>query len=174
MHLNNKKIIYYETIDSTQLEAWRLGSCGKIQSGTMIVADLQTAGIGTHGRTWITDEKDNIAISIYYIPNCKVETIKIITIEIAEKIVSILETQIGVKLDIKKPNDLYWKGRKIGGILVETKVRNGTVSEMVIGIGINTNKEKFEGELEGKATSIKKEFGVSLERGEFISAFLES
>ncbi|MBQ8299631.1 MAG: hypothetical protein IJX99_07275 [Clostridia bacterium] len=61
-------------------------------------------------------------------------------------------------------------GKSLAGILVETKVRNGIVSEMVVGIGLNTNKEKFEGELAGKATSIKKEFGVSVEREKFISA----
>ena len=110
----SKNIICYETIDSTQLEAWRIGSAGKIESGTMIVADIQTAGIGTHGRTWVTDEKDNIAVSIYFKPNCEVEKIKNITIEIAKKIVSILQPFIGVELNIKEPNDLYWNGKKLG------------------------------------------------------------
>ena len=58
--------------------------------------------------------------------------------------------------------------KSLVGILVETKVRNGIVFEMVVGIGINTNKEKFEGELEGKATSIKKEFDVRVDREEFL------
>ncbi|MBQ8299632.1 MAG: hypothetical protein IJX99_07280 [Clostridia bacterium] len=110
----SKNIIYYETIDSTQLEAWRLGSAGKIESGTMIVADIQTAGIGTHGRTWITDENDNIAISMYFRTECEIEKIKNITTKIAEKIVSILKVQIGVELNIKKPNDIYWNGKKLG------------------------------------------------------------
>ena len=60
--------------------------------------------------------------------------------------------------------------KSLVGILVETKVRNGIVSEMVVGIGINTNKEKFKGELEGIATSIKKEFGVNIDREEFIDS----
>ena len=114
MRLKDKEVIYYETIDSTQFEAWRLGSAGKIESGTIIVADIQTAGIGTHGRTWITDEKDNIAASIYFKPNCEIEIIKNITIEIAKKIVSILQPFIGVELNIKEPNDLYWNGKKLG------------------------------------------------------------
>ena len=58
-----KNFIYMPKIDSTQSEIWRLIDNNKIASGTIVMADIQTAGKGTHGRTWYTDESGNIAFS---------------------------------------------------------------------------------------------------------------
>ena len=80
-HIKTKK--YYKSIDSTQLECWRLSKKKQITSGTMIISDIQTSAIGTHGRRWVTNEKGNIA------------PIYILT---------------GITLEIKYPNDLMWKG----------------------------------------------------------------
>ena len=53
------KVIHYEKIDSTQKEVWR-----RLEKEIVISADIQTEGIGTHGRTWYTTQKGNIAFSI--------------------------------------------------------------------------------------------------------------
>ena len=152
-YIKNK--IYYETIDSTQLECWRLAKQNKIQSGTMIIANIQTSAIGTHGRRWFTNEKGNIALSMYFKPeNLVLEEIRDLPIMIAEFLIAQIYSLTGITLEIKHPNDLMWFGKKVGGILVETKVQSGFVNEIVIGIGINVMQKNFPEEIRDIATSL--------------------
>lgn len=78
-----KNFIYYEQIDSTQEEIWRLIKDNNIKNGSLVMSELQTKGKGTHGRIWHTDEKNNIAFSFYLELNCNIEKIKGLTLEIA-------------------------------------------------------------------------------------------
>lgn len=78
-----KEFIYYEQIDSTQEEIWRMIKDQKIKSGTLVMSELQTKGKGTHGRIWHTDEKNNIAFSFYLEMNCNIQEISSLTLEMA-------------------------------------------------------------------------------------------
>lgn len=161
--------VYYKTIDSTQNEAWRRISNN--EENGVIVSEIQTNGKGTHGRTWITDESNNIAFSVFIKLDSKIQRLEDITIRIAEIIVNIFESKYGIKLDIKEPNDIVTCGKKIGGILTEIKSQKEIVKYLVVGIGINTNKENFNEELKNIATSIKQEFGITVNSDEFIDEF---
>lgn len=166
-----RNTIHYETIDSTQSEIWRLIEANTIKNGTLIIADIQTNGQGTHGRKWHTDEKNNIAFSFAIQPNCNIQKLEGLTIEIAELIVKIMKELYGISLNIKEPNDLYFKGKKVGGILTQTKSVGEEVKYLVIGIGINTSQEEFAEDVKEIATSIKKEFGVDVNVQDFILKF---
>lgn len=166
-----RNCIYYKEIDSTQNEIWRLIENKEAPSGTVVYADIQTNGKGTHGRIWHTDEANNIAFSFFLEMNCNIKKLEGITLKIAEVIIGIFETKYGIKLDIKEPNDIVYKGKKIGGILTETKVIGENVKYLVVGIGINTSKEKFCDDIKDCATSIKKEFNVDVDVEDFIAEF---
>lgn len=163
-----KNLLYRESIDSTQKEAWRLVG-ENVENGTLIMADIQTDGIGTHGRKWYTNEIGNVAFSIVLYPNCKIEKINNITIDIANIIVKVFENLYRIKLNIKSPNDIVYNGKKLGGILTETKVFGEVVKNLVIGIGLNLNQEKFHEDIIEIATSIKKEFSVEIDRNLVVS-----
>ena len=163
--------IYYKRIDSTQDEIWRRIKKGKINNGTLIMADIQEKGRGTHGRVWHTDEENNIAFSFLIEPNCNIKKIEGLTTDIAEIILNILKNEYKIELEIKKPNDIIFHGKKIGGILTETKLVSEQVKNLVVGIGINTLKMQFTDDIKDIATSIKKEFEVEIEAQEFISKF---
>ena len=150
------KRIHYKKIDSTQKEAWR-----NFEDGIIISADIQTEGIGTHGRTWYTTQKGNIAFSMGHEPNVPVAELQNLTIEIAEIILEVFEKLYKIKLQIKHPNDIMIDNQKVGGILTETKLQGEIVKQLVIGIGINTNNEEI-------STSIKKEFGFSIDNSRVI------
>ena len=150
------KIIHYEKIDSTQKEVWR-----RLENGIIISADIQTDGIGTHGRTWYTTQKGNVAFSIGLEPNSPVQQYKKLTIKIAEIILEVFDKLYQIKLQIKQPNDIMINKQKIGGILTETKLQGEIVKQLVIGIGINTNNEEI-------STSIKKEFGIEIDNSRVI------
>ncbi len=166
-----RNIFYYKTIDSTQKEIWRRVDDDKIESGTLIFADIQTGGIGTHGRIWHTDEKNNIAFSFYLRLNCDIIALSGLTKKIAEIILQIFKDKYGINLQIKEPNDIYYNGKKLGGILSETKMITSKVKHLVIGIGINTNKNYFPEDIAENATSIIKEFGITINTKEFIAEF---
>lgn len=166
-----RNCIHYKSIDSTQLEIWR---CIEKQekNGTVIIADRQTNGIGTHGRTWYTDSSNNIAFSFFLEMNCHIKKIEKIQIRIAEILIQILNEKYNIYLKIKEPNDIVYKDKKIGGILVQTKIISEQVKFLIVGIGINTNSENFREEIKDIATSIKNEFNIQIDNIEIITEFL--
>ena len=162
---------FFNTIDSTQTEVWRRIDEKKITNGTIIMSDIQTQGKGTHGRIWHTDEKENIAFSIYIETNNKIKLFEGLTLEIAEIIVGIFKDKYNVSIEIKCPNDLIINGKKVGGILTESKIKADLMKCIVIGIGINTNKMDFPKDIENIATSIKKEYKINVNKFEFVTEF---
>jgi BirA family biotin operon repressor/biotin-[acetyl-CoA-carboxylase] ligase len=161
----------YKIIDSTQDEIWRIVEKGNINNGTLVMADIQECGRGTHGRVWHTDEEKNIAFSFLIKPNCSINKIDGLTTNIAKIILNILKEEYKVELEIKKPNDIVYHNKKIGGILTETKLVSEQVKYLVVGIGINTIKMQFTDDIKDIATSIKKEFELEIDAQEFIAKF---
>ena len=168
-HLLGKHYEFYKEIDSTQNEIWRRINENNIKNGTVISAGIQTQGKGTHGRIWHTDEPNNVALSMYIETNCDINCLDGITVEFANIITNIMREKYNIYLDVKKPNDLMYNGKKVGGILTESKVNLEKVKFLIIGIGINTNKQNFTLYIENIATSIKKEFGTEIEEEELIT-----
>ena len=66
--------------------------------------------------------------------NCEIEQLEGITIEIAKTLVEVFQKLNGISFEIKFPNDLVYQGKKIGGILTETKLKGKNVKYVVIGI----------------------------------------
>ncbi len=166
-----QKKFYYEQIDSTQKEIWRRVEKENIENGTLIIANTQTSGIGTHGRRWYTEENENIAFSLVLFPNCNVDKLNNLTFEIAEIFKDIFKDLYEIELDIKLPNDLMIKDKKVGGILTETKLQGREVRVLVIGIGINTNQKEISNEIKDISTSIKNEFNIEIDNYEIIGEF---
>lgn len=166
-----QKCFYYEQIDSTQKEIWRRIANNKIDNGTIIIAKNQSLAIGTHGRTWYTEKSNNIAFSMVLFPNCNIDLLNNLTFEIAEILVNIFKSLYEIKLDIKLPNDLMIKGKKVGGILTETKLQGNNVKVLVIGIGINTNEKEISDEIKDISTSIRNEFSIEIDNSKVIGEF---
>ena len=165
------KQYFYQKIDSTQLEIWRRIEANKIENKTVVIADIQTNGKGTHGRKWHTDEVNNIAFSFFRQINCEIDKLDGLTTEMAQIILDIFKELYQVNLQIKLPNDIFYNGKKVGGILSETKVSGNIVKYIVVGIGINTCQTKFDAEIKDIATSIKNEFGIDVDRMKIIEEF---
>lgn len=162
---------YYKSIDSTQKEVWRRINSKTINNGEIIIADIQTNGVGTHGRVWHTDEIGNVAFSFFVRTNCKVDKLTNITVDIACILKSIFKEIYNIELYIKQPNDLIINNRKVGGILTESKVFGDIAQYLVIGIGINTNQREFNKEISCIATSIYNEYGIKIDNYKIIEEF---
>lgn len=163
-----RNVLHFKTIDSTQSKVWRLIN-KNAPSGTIVIADIQTAGKGTHGRIWHTDNENNIAFSFFVQLDCNISKLTGITTKIAEIIVETFKEKYNIELDIKSPNDIMHNNKKLGGILTETKMVGENVKYLVVGIGINTSKEHFTDDIKDIATSIKKEFNIDIDTQEVIA-----
>ena len=91
--------------------------------------------------------------------------------EILNKVFQIFKEKYNIELSIKEPNDIVYNSKKIGGILTESKMSGEIVKYLVVGIGINTNKTKFNKEIKNIATSIKNEFNIEVDNFDFITEF---
>ncbi|MCL2341557.1 MAG: biotin--[acetyl-CoA-carboxylase] ligase [Firmicutes bacterium] len=166
-----QNIIYFDKIDSTQKEAKKLAE-NDLPNGSIIIADMQTAGIGTHGRTWHTSANKNIIMTVVIYPNCNVYELEGITTKIADAAVSAIWNLYNIKLEIEEPNDIVLNNKKAGGILTETKVDGGIAKNLFIGIGFNVNEEDFPEDIIDTATSLKKELGKEFDREIIIAGIL--
>lgn len=167
-----RNIIYYDIIDSTHKEAKRLTDNKEVPNGTLIVANMQTNGIGTHDRVWYTKKGENITFNLILYPNCEMIKLEHLTVLIAECIVEVIEKLYELSLQIKYPNDVMYEGKKIAGILTQAVTYEGKVKKILIGIGINVNQEIFSKQIEEIATSLKIILKKSCDREKVIAEFL--
>ena len=107
------KIKYFDELPSTHLYVKE--NQDKLENGTVIIANKQTAGIGTHGRTWYTGSGDNIAMSMLFKPECDLSSLNNITVDVAQSIKKTIRNLYNIGLNIKYPNDLLLNGKKICG-----------------------------------------------------------
>lgn len=177
----SKKIIYFEEIDSTQKEVWKRINENEIDESIVVITKRQKNGIGTHGRKWINESDDNILFSVGIdFENIDKNLVTIndlngITIEIANILLRVFKDTYGIEnIIIKNPNDLILNGKKIGGILTETKLQGMNLKKLVLGIGINTNQKEFKNEqIRDVATSINKELNIKFDNDLIIKIFLK-
>lgn len=164
-------IIYKEEIDSTNLEAARLAE--KLDHGTVIAADSQTAGRGRRGRAWVSRGGENIYFSMLLKPEFAPEQASMLTIVMALAAARGIEAVYGCKTEIKWPNDIVVNGRKVCGILTEMQAVPGAIKHVIIGVGINVNQMIFDGDGLSYATSLQKETGICKDRKELLNEVLE-
>ncbi len=167
-----KEILYYLEIESTHKKAEELAKKKSIKNGTLLIAEKQTAGIGTKGRSWYTGE-ENIAMTMVLYPNNNIESLKNLTIELAQAMKESIKELYGYDLIIKEPNDLLFHNKKISGILTQCASQEGKIRYLIISIGFNVNEEKFSKDIEKIATSLQKETNKLFSREEIIQKWIE-
>lgn len=138
-----KEIKYFEVLPSTQSYVKELDKNNEIKEGEIVFAERQTAGIGTHSRKWYTGKQDNLAFSFVLYPNCNIKKLDTLTIVIAESLIQAVRELYLITLEIKAPNDIVFKNKKIGGILTESITEGEKTKKVFIGIGFNVNEDNF-------------------------------
>lgn len=150
------ELIFYETVNSTNLIASELASKG-YGEGVVIIADEQTAGRGRLGRKWQSPKGKNLYFSLILTPPILPINAPILTLLSGVACCNALRKLFSIPITIKWPNDLILEDRKIGGILTEIKADIDKIIYAIVGIGININSEieDFTPELREIATSLK-------------------
>lgn len=137
-----------DSVDSTNNYAMARAHAGLASHGEAIFAHAQTQGKGQRGKQWQTGEGENIAISILIDPEPLQQQQQFyLSIAIALACFDFFNKYAGDETCIKWPNDLYWRDRKAGGVLIETVLRGNNWKWAIVGIGININQAKFSEEL---------------------------
>jgi len=156
-----RRVYAYETIDSTMEVAHRLAQSGEPE-GSVVVAEGQSRGRGRLGRRWLSPRSKGIYASVILRPPLKLSEVPRITLTEAVAGARAIQAEAGLNLEIKWPNDLLIRGKKVAGILTELNARLNRVRYIVVGIGINVNSTQ--GELPPRATSLAEELGRWVDR----------
>lgn len=170
--LNKYNISHFKEINSTH--KYVKENYKNLKDRTVILADMQSNGIGTHGRVWYTGRENNIAMSILIKPNCNIENLKNITTKIASSIQKAINEMYNINLEIKFPNDLLLNSKKICGVLTEINTISEKVNYLIISIGFNVNETHFDEETANIATSLKKEYNKNYSREDIIIKIIEN
>ena len=133
------------TVDSTNNYAMARVHDGLAKHGMLWFAQEQTAGKGQRGKTWAMEKGKNVAMSLVLEPaRLKITNQFYLSAAVALACFEFFKIHAGEETKIKWPNDLFWRDRKAGGILIENKFQGKTWKWAVVGIGININQTKFD------------------------------
>lgn len=149
----NFTIVRYDSVASTNDEAASMARMGGPE-GLCIVATEQTEGRGREGREWVSKAGTGLYVSVVLRPGLETRFYPVIPLLGAVAVYDAIEQTCGEKPDIKWPNDILIKGKKISGILAETCETDIGLA-VILGIGINLTSAGFEGDLERSATAIE-------------------
>ena len=108
----------------------------KGQEPDFIYAGYQTAGRGQTGNSWESEKGKNLICSILLPPN---KNLYFLNIAVSVAILRLFDEP----LTIKWPNDIYWKDKKLAGILLENAIIGNEVKYTIAGIGLNVNQTEF-------------------------------
>lgn len=143
-------LIELPSIDSTNIYAMEQIKAGKAISGSCYNTPFQTHGKGQHGRVWESEKGQNLLCSYVLelkslnpAKNWGPEDQKGLSAAVAIGAKAFFGANAGDETLIKLPNDIYWRDRKAGGILIENSLRGTEWTWAVIGIGFNINQTSF-------------------------------
>jgi BirA family transcriptional regulator, biotin operon repressor / biotin---[acetyl-CoA-carboxylase] ligase len=169
-HRDGCEIVRLGVVDSTQAVAFALAERGAAD-GTVVVADSQRAGRGRESRRWHDEPGASLLCSILVRPRVPPAQWPLLSLVTGVAVAHALRRGAGVAARLKWPNDVVVEGRKLAGILLESRLASPPA--VVIGIGINVGQERFPGELSGMATSIRLVTGRSADREALLPVLLE-
>lgn len=135
---------HIETVDSTNAFLQRMQGTSEI-NGFVVSADEQTAGKGMGSNSWESAKGMNLTFSVAFdmswLPAAEQFLLsQLVPLSMLEVIDNYLPNE---QLKIKWPNDLYFDGRKLGGILINSTISGNYLGSSIVGIGLNVNQMSF-------------------------------
>jgi BirA family biotin operon repressor/biotin-[acetyl-CoA-carboxylase] ligase len=147
-------------------------------NGHVVVADSQSAGRGSHGRVWSSPGGSDLYLSIVARLSTPLSELPPLTLAVglgvADAVVRTLEVRDPHEPQVKWPNDVWLRGKKCAGILVEASSVGAAAGPVVIGIGLNVNRLQWPEDVRLAATSLRAErvSGAPLDRAQVLAVLL--
>jgi BirA family biotin operon repressor/biotin-[acetyl-CoA-carboxylase] ligase len=130
-----KQAYYFDSIDSTQNQALTM-TFDRENNGAVIIAEKQTSGKGRRGRRW-ESPKGGIWLSVILHPDFDISIATLFPLASALALSRSIEKTIKIKPELKWPNDITVKGKKVAGMLVDASLESNKIEALVLGVGIN-------------------------------------
>jgi BirA family biotin operon repressor/biotin-[acetyl-CoA-carboxylase] ligase len=168
-----RDIRVFEETTSTNDVIEKLARDG-VKEGVVVFAESQTRGRGRLGRKWMSPAKRGLWFSVLLRPDLRPQETTRLNVASATALRRAIESQTGLKPEIKWPNDILIHGKKVAGILTELSGELDHVKYVVLGIGVDVNLSQgdFPTELRKLATSLKAELGKPVSRPELAVVIL--
>ncbi len=169
-----RKIHSFAELPSTNDEAHRIAELGALH-GEVVIADVQTAGRGRRGRSWVAPKGKALTMSVVLRPSLPPSRAPELTLVAAVAVVEAARELGAPSARIKWPNDIECRGRKLAGLLTELRAEPDRIRHAVLGLGFNISMEMhdFPEELRATATSLLVESGEKTARPVVCARLLE-
>lgn len=144
-----------------------------LKDKTLILADEQTAGRGRFDRNWFSPNKEALYFSMVIKKNIVIEDLPFLNLISSLAVFKSIQDAAAIIPDLKWPNDVYIKKKKVAGVLMETIFKTDRLAGTIIGIGINANIKEFPLSLQSSATSLYLENNQEISIMCILSKFVE-
>lgn len=167
-----RPVHYFEELGSTNIQAKLEAESGAAE-GTLVVADMQTAGRGRRGRSWNSPAGTNVYFTLILKPAYAPDKASMVTLVMALAVAEGIHGTCGLAAEIKWPNDVVVNGRKVCGILTEMSAEHGAIAHVVIGVGVNVGLQEFPPEI-ASAASLQAECGREVSRSLLVANIMRA
>lgn len=165
-----KNYIYLDKCASTNSYLLDVLSSRNIAEGSLVFTDYQFSGRGQQGNTWLVEPNVNLTFSLVLMPKWLKPTEQFyLTKLVSVSLIQLLNSKKN-GFEVKWPNDIYFEGKKVAGILIENSIQKSEITQSVIGIGINVNQKDFQID---KADSLINILDSNLDRKKLLEEFCE-
>lgn len=166
-------VLFYESVNSTNQQA-KLNAENGCGQGTLVVADMQTAGRGRRGKTWSSPSGTNVYFTLILKPEYDPDCASMVTLVMALAVAEGIHATCGVEVGIKWPNDIVADGKKLCGMLTEMSVERDYIHHVVVGAGINVRRQEFAPEIAETAVSLEQICGRTVPRAQLIANVMKA
>ena len=168
-----RDIRVFEKTNSTNDVVEKLARDG-VGEGVVVFAEAQSQGRGRLGRRWISPPRRGLWFSVLLRPNLRPQAATQLTVAAATALVRAIRDQTGLAPEIKWPNDILIRGRKVAGVLTELSAELDHIKYLILGIGVDVNlsASDFPPELRKVATSLRIETGREWHRADLAAAIV--
>ncbi len=160
-------------VDSTNDEAERQLASGRT-TPFVVLARRQTLGRGRFGRVWHSEDNGNLYASFVFRPHLEPGRMQTFTLWMGANLCELVANFCHIQPGIKWPNDLYFAGRKVGGMLTEARIDADQIRDLVFGLGLNVNSPlaALPPELARQATTLADSTGHPLDLNRLTAAII--
>ncbi|MEN7550255.1 biotin--[acetyl-CoA-carboxylase] ligase [Rapidithrix thailandica] len=139
-----KKVIYLPSCQSTNDIAADFIRKGEAGEGSLVITSEQTAARGQRGNSWESSPYQNLTFSLVFTPTFlqPVDQFQL-SMAVSLGIRDFLSQHLSPEVKVKWPNDLYFREKKLCGILIENQLQGHTLEYSIAGIGLNINQQQF-------------------------------
>jgi BirA family transcriptional regulator, biotin operon repressor / biotin---[acetyl-CoA-carboxylase] ligase len=168
-----RDIRVFQETQSTNDVAEKLARDG-VREGVVVFAEAQTRGRGRLGRKWVSPARKGLWFSVLLRPNLRPQAATQLTVAAATALVRAILEHTDLQAEIKWPNDILIRGKKVAGVLTELNAELDHVKYIILGIGVDVNlaASDLPPDVRKIATSLKIEAGQAFRRADLAAGIL--